>query len=63
MPDLELECAGCQQPFLFTEAEQASYTEQAYPPPTFCPECTRQRKSARDEERDKQRRGSKRRRR
>jgi len=63
MPDIELLCPTCEQSFIFTEAEQEACIEQAYPPPTFCPECLRQRKQARDEERDKQRRGSKRRRR
>lgn len=62
MPDLELQCAACQQPFPFTEAEQAACVDQAFPPPTFCPTCHRQRKAAKDEVRQQQRRGSKRRR-
>ena len=63
MPDLELTCAECKEIFPFTEAEQAQCAEQAFPPPTFCPECYRKRKLAKDEERDRQRRGSKKRRR
>lgn len=62
MPDIELQCPSCGQPFPFTEEEQAKCAEQAFPPPTFCPECYRTRKLARDEERDKARRGAKRRR-
>jgi hypothetical protein len=63
MPDIELLCPACQQPFPFTETEQAACAEQSYPPPTFCPDCHRRRKTAKEEERDRQRRGSKRRRR
>ena len=63
MPDIELLCPECQQTFPFTEEEQASCAEQAFPPPTFCPECHQRRKSVKEEERERQRRGSKRRRR
>lgn len=63
MPDLMLECPACKQPFPYTEAEQADNAVNAFPPPTFCPDCHRQRKAAKDEVRDQQRRGSKRRRR
>jgi hypothetical protein len=63
MPEIQLLCPECQQPFPFTEDEQAYCAEQAFPPPTFCPDCHRRRKAAKDEVRDKQRRGSKRRRR
>ncbi len=62
MPDLTLECPQCRNTFMFTEAEQAQYAEQAFPPPTYCPICLRQRKASRDEERDR-RRSAKRRRR
>jgi hypothetical protein len=62
MPDIELQCPECQQPFPFTEEEQVQCTVNAFPPPTFCPACHRQRKAAKDEVRNRQRRGSKRRR-
>jgi hypothetical protein len=62
MPDLEMQCAACQETFLFTEAEQAHCEANAFSPPTFCPNCYLTRKTAKDEARDKQRRGSHRRR-
>ena len=63
MPDLQILCPACQAEFTFSEAEQAECAEQAFPPPTFCPDCHRQRKMAKEEERDRQRGKSKRRRR
>lgn len=62
LPDIELICPECQQPFPYTEEEQALNAESAFPPPTFCPTCHRQRKAAKEEIRNRQRRGSKRRR-
>jgi len=62
LPDLILECPECRQPFTFTEAEQAECTENAFPPPTYCPDCYQKRKAVKDEARNQQRRGSKRRR-
>ena len=63
MPDLELECPECKQLFPYTEAEQAESAINAFPPPTFCPACYRQRKAVKDEARDRQRGKSKHRRR
>lgn len=63
MPDLEILCPMCQQPFVFTEAEQAACAEQAFPPPTYCPTCHRQRKAEKDDARQRTHRGSRRHRR
>ena len=63
MPDLEILCPACEQTFSFTEDEQAQCAENAFPQPTYCPACHSSRKAAREEKRDSQRRGSKRRRR
>ena len=63
MPEILLQCPECQQTFPFSEIEQAQCVEHAFPPPTYCPDCYQQRKLAKEEVRDRQRRGSKRRRR
>jgi hypothetical protein len=62
MPEMILECPQCRQPFSVSEEEQARCAENGFAPPTYCPDCYRQRKAAKDEVRDRQRRGSKRRR-
>lgn len=63
MPDILLTCPECKEEFNFSEEEQIACTEQAFPPPTYCPTCHSQRKSARDEANDaKRRKGSRRRR-
>jgi hypothetical protein len=55
MPDIALSCPECGTEFPFTETEQAACAEQAFPPPTYCPDCTRRRKAAKEEARGAQR--------
>jgi hypothetical protein len=61
MPDLQLTCPECSEEFTFTEDEQAACAAQAFPPPTYCPNCYQSRKAAKSDARTQQRRGSHRR--
>lgn len=63
MPEILITCPECQSVFTFTEEEQAECEAQAFPPPTYCPDCHRNRKVAKEEARGTVRRGSRSRRR
>ena len=46
MPDVEIVCEVCGQPFVYSAAEQAADNRRGYPPPRGCPPCVRQHRAA-----------------
>lgn len=48
MADKTLACKDCGAEFVFTEGEQAFYSEKGFQEPTRCAECRRARKQQRN---------------
>ncbi len=48
LQDQTLKCRDCGQPFVFTAAEQAFYTERGLHTPARCPGCRAERRRQRD---------------
>ena len=49
MPDIQITCADCSQPFDHTEGEQKFYAERNFSAPKRCKPCRQKRKDARDD--------------
>ena len=49
MPDKELKCKDCGQPFVFTEGEQRFYAEREYTEPKRCKPCRDAKKAEREQ--------------
>jgi hypothetical protein len=46
VPDTEIICQWCDQPFIYSEAEQARDQQSGFPPPRACAACLQQRRAA-----------------
>ncbi len=51
MPDRELQCEVCEEPFVYAEAEWTEDERLGFPPPRLCPSCHQKRRAARAAER------------
>jgi putative zinc ribbon protein len=46
MPDQEITCQDCQQPFRWTEGEQEFYAKQQFSRPKRCRDCREKRRAS-----------------
>lgn len=44
MPDKQINCRDCKQPFVFTEGEQAFFEQRGFQPPKRCKACNKAKK-------------------